>query len=83
MELIHAIITDFKHRRAQLKEKALAEGLNGTTAVLYEYGPYGIQAFYEPGLDEFVELIADRRGGPLPGEPSVIYTLHPPKDEKW
>lgn len=83
MELIHSIIADFKQRRAELREEALAEGINGTTAVLYEYESYGIQAFYEPEIDEFVEIIVGRRGGLLPGEPSVIYTIHPPKGEKW
>jgi hypothetical protein len=83
MDLIHAIIADFKQRRTQLREDALAQGINGTTGVFYEYGPYGIQAYYEPETNEFVELIADHRGGPLPGEPSVIYTIHPPKGEKW
>lgn len=83
MELIHAIISDFKQRRAELREEALAEGVHGTITVLYEYGPYAIQAFYEPEIDEFVEIIGGRRGGPLPGEPSVIYTIHPPQGERW
>ncbi|MBK9287096.1 MAG: hypothetical protein IPN38_05275 [Flavobacteriales bacterium] len=83
MEPVTTIIAHFKEQREALVAQAMADEIEGLVCVFYKDGDMGMQAFYDKDLGEFVELIANWIGEPLPGQPGVIYTITPPVGEKW
>jgi len=84
MEKFNKVIADFKERRAALVAEAKADVVpSGLVCVFYELDHLGIQAFYEMDTDEFTELVVSLRKEALPGEPTVVCTITPPRGESW
>ncbi|HRO99077.1 MAG TPA: hypothetical protein PLN54_06540 [Flavobacteriales bacterium] len=82
MELAHEILADLKQHRAQLVAQAKADPVQGLVVLNYDYGPYGVQAYYEKDTDEFVEIDFYLKGVP-DEEIKIGHTIHPPSGKAW